>query len=101
MRVIAARFVDRRAAVGVLESLRRSFGLGPADADVAPLAAGAYQMTVLAGRFRESKVREVLEIIRGSGGEVVADVDEGWTLARRPSLAAEAPSGGGSPQSLR
>jgi hypothetical protein len=79
VRVVAARFADRRAARRVLEHLRAKYALGPSDAEVAPLGAAEGQMTVLAGRFREGRVTEVMELLRRAGGEIVADIDEGWT----------------------
>ena len=79
MRVVAARFSDRRTARRVLERLRAKYGLGPHDAEVAPLGGADGQTTVLAGHFREWRVAEVTELIRRAGGEVVADVDERWT----------------------
>jgi hypothetical protein len=85
VRVVAARFADRRAARHLLERLRSRYGLGPRDAEVAPLGATDGHATVLAGRFREGRVAEVVELIRRAGGEVVADIDERWTHSRHDS----------------
>jgi len=85
VRVVAARFADRRAARHLLERLRSKYGLGPRDAEVAPLGSAEGYATVLAGRFRESRVAEVVELIRRAGGEVVADIDERWTQSQHHS----------------
>lgn len=43
---------------------------------------------LLAGRFSESHIRAVAEAVREAGGQVVADVDELWTLPRPQVTAA-------------
>lgn len=87
MRVLAARFRDRDAARGVLELLRDRLPLGVSDADIAPLA-GAADPTrgeaLLAGRFREARVPEVIRVIEDAGGEILADVPETWTKTPVP-----------------
>lgn len=92
MRVLAARFEDRDAATRVLERLRAEYKLGPNDAAVAPLSDAENDGTVLAGRFREHRLREITELIQRAGGRVVADVDEAWT--RTPRAAADRRPGG-------
>ena len=85
MRVLAASFADRDAAVRVLEELRQRFDLTPEDAAVAPLGVGTASgpaSTVLAGRFYEERIDVVRELVERSGGEVVVVVDEVITLPR-------------------
>lgn len=99
MRVVAARFGDREAAAGVLRVLRERYGLGPGDADLAPLGAPTSleeRATLLAGRFHDEKVGEIVQLIERSDGMVVADIDEQWTRPRsaRGELAAEGRSPG-------
>jgi hypothetical protein len=84
VRVLAARFEDRSAATGVLERLRSQYELGPADVAVAPLSDAEQDGTVLAGRFLEHRLRDVVDLIQRAGGHVVADVDEEWTRTPRP-----------------
>jgi hypothetical protein len=79
--VLAARFADREAAGRVLQQLRASYDLGPRDAETAPLgeADDPDGLTLLAGRFHDTRVGEIRHAIEGAGGEIVADLDEGWT----------------------
>jgi hypothetical protein len=83
---MAARFTDWDAADRTLADLRGRFDLDPSDVSVAPLG-GSDQphgsVFLLAGRFRESNVPQVRRIVEGAGGDIVADVDEGWTRPRR------------------
>ena len=84
MRVLAASFADREAAVRVLDALRERYELSPDDAAVAPLGLGAsstHPFTVLAGRFQEDRIDAVRELGEGHGGEIVVVVDE---VATRP-----------------
>ena len=84
-RVLAARFPDRRRASHALESLHRRLD-ETVEAEIAPLATpgeDAADDTLLAGHFDEDQARDVVEIVRASGGEIVADVDERWTRPRR------------------
>jgi hypothetical protein len=85
MRVIAARFAEARAATRLEADLRARFELGPGDIGVAPLG-GADDAPdahlVVAGRFHDARVGEVLRLIQQAGGTVVADVDEVWTKPR-------------------
>ena len=84
MRVLAAKFADREAALRVLESLRAAYDLGPHDAEVAPLGEpdDGDRSTVLAGRFHDARLAAIRDTISRAGGLVVADVDEGWTHPR-------------------
>jgi len=68
----------------VLEQLRVACGLGPRDAETAPLgeADDPDGSTLLAGRFHEARLQEVRGAIERGGGEVVADVDEDLTVPR-------------------
>jgi hypothetical protein len=93
LRVLAARFADREAAARVLEQLRAAFDLGPHDAETAPLGAAGDDdgLTLLAGRFHDSRLPDVRRSIERGGGTIVADVDEGWTHPeRRPASPAAA-----------
>ncbi len=85
VRILAARFGDETAAQKVVALLRRRLDLGATDLSVAPLG-GVDQppgpASLLAGRFVDPRVSEVREIIRQAGGEIVADLDEGWTRPR-------------------
>ncbi len=68
-----------------LQQLRAAYDLGPNDAQTAPLGAADDPdgLTLLAGRFYDTRVSDIRDSIEGNGGEIVVDVDEGWTLPRR------------------
>lgn len=86
MRVLAARFSDRRGAATALRKLRRTMALSEQDVDVAPLGIpgqAEHGEAVLAGRFPDDRLAEVRELVRQAGGEIVANVDERWTLPWR------------------
>ena len=59
------------------------------DAAIAPLgtpgAGDRGEETLLAGRFPENQVALVHSTVTHAGGDVVADVDEQWTLPRAPA----------------
>lgn len=79
MRLVAATFSDESSAQQVLEELRERYRLRATDADLAPLGTAGRdddRRIVLAGRFHEAVVPDVERIIEGSGGAVVAEVDE-------------------------
>ncbi len=79
MRLVAATFADEATAQQVLSELRERYDLRTIDADVAPLGTsgdGASASVVLAGRFRESVVDDVEQLMRERGGAIVAEVDE-------------------------
>jgi hypothetical protein len=85
MRVLAARFPDRRRASTVLGALHRRFPVDPQDVAIAPLGVPGQESDgemLLAGRFPEELTDQVGEIVNEAGGEIVVDVDEAWT---RPS----------------
>lgn len=88
MRVLAARFPDRRIAAAVREMLQRRLRIDPPDVDIAPLAIPGQPSTtdtLLAGRFADDQAAEVSKLVRDAGGEIVANVDETWTLPRSQS----------------
>lgn len=91
MRVLAAKFVDREAAIRVLEQLRAAYDLGPHDADIAPFHETEDgrdgTITLLAGRFHDARLNAIRDAIDRAGGTVVADVDEGWTHPRSTAIA--------------
>lgn len=85
VRIVAARFGDETAAQKAVAVLRSLLDLGATDVSVAPLGGvdqPAGPTSLLAGRFVDPRVSEVREIIRQAGGEIVADLDEGWTRPR-------------------
>ena len=84
MRVLAARFADRRIASAVRDLLRRQMRLDPPEIDIAPLAADepATDETVLAARLSDSDAVEAAALLRDAGGVIVANVDERWTRPR-------------------
>ena len=84
MRVLAARFADRRIASAVRDLLRRQMRLDPPEIDIAPLAADepATDETVLAARFSDGDAAEAAALLRDAGGVIVANVDERWTRPR-------------------
>lgn len=89
MRVLAARFSDRRIASAVRETLQRR--LRVATLDIAPLGIPGQpssEVTLLAGRFSDAQAPEVAELVLEAGGEIVADVDE---MLTRPRSAPRAP----------
>ena len=68
--------------------LRRRLAVEPPDVDIAPLGVPGEESTtdtLLAGRFADEQAREVAELVRQWGGEIVANVDESWTRPRIPS----------------
>jgi hypothetical protein len=93
MRVLAASFDRREAALHVLGLLRERYQLDATDASVAPLAAAgpgeAPAPTVLAGRFREERVDQVRRLCEEHGGQVVVVVDESITRPRRDERGSE------------
>ena len=86
MRVLAARFPDRKRAAAALRALRLRLGLADDDAEIAPLGTPGRgdegEQTLLAGRFDDPHTAIVRTIVADSGGQVVADVDEQWTRPR-------------------
>ncbi len=84
MRVVAARFPDRDRASAALDRLQRTVAVRPPDVGIAPLGLpgdDAHE-TLLAGRFPDEHLPDVVRLVRETGGEIVADVDEDWTLPR-------------------
>jgi hypothetical protein len=82
MRVLAARFRDRRGASVALRQLQRRMALSEQDVGIAPLGMPGeadHGEAVLAGRFPEDRLAEVRELVHEAGGEIVANVDERWT----------------------
>jgi hypothetical protein len=93
MRVLAARFPDRRRASRVLSRLRHDFHVDPGSVGIAPLGVPGRASngdTVLAGRFPDEWADLISRLVNEAGGEVVANVPETWT---RPRAAAPARQG--------
>ncbi len=85
MRVLAARFRDRRAAAAVRDRLIQRRRDGAAPLDIAPLGVPGNPESsdmVLAGQFADDEAAAVTELVRQGGGEIVANVDETWTRPR-------------------
>ncbi len=85
MRVLAARFSDRRIASSVRDLLQHRLHIAAPDVDIAPLGVPGQpstDATLLAGRFSDAQASEVAELVREAGGEIVANVDETWTRPR-------------------
>jgi len=85
MRVLAARFTDRRIASAVKEMLERRLRLHASAVGIAPLGdpdRPSDTDTLLAGRFPDEEAINVTSWLRDAGGEIVADVDEAWTKPR-------------------
>ncbi len=85
MRVLAARFRDRRAASAVRDRLIQTVHADVPDVDIAPLGDPGQPDSndmVLAGRFADEEASAVAELVREGGGEIVANVDEKWTQPR-------------------
>lgn len=79
MRVVAARFPGPEQAWIVLGELHRNLNVDPPDVAVAPLGIPGQEPAnefVLAGRFTDDSVAQVVGLVREGGGVVVADVDE-------------------------
>ena len=92
MRVLAAKFADRRRASTALGALHLRFPVDPQDVAIAPLGIPGQATngdTVLAGRFPEELTDQVSKLVNEAGGEIVADVDEAWT---RPHSTLAVPS---------
>ncbi len=91
MRVLAARFTDRRIASAVKEMIERRLHLHASAVGIAPLGDPDRPMdtdTLLAGRFPDEEALNVTGWLREAGGEIVADVDEAWTKPRsKPATA--------------
>ena len=88
MRVLAAKFRDRRAASAVRERLQNALRDDASDVAIAPLGTpgqAACDDTVLAGCFPDNEAAAVTQLISEAGGEVVANVDEEWTRPRTVS----------------
>ena len=82
LRVLAARFREPRRAAAVLDVLQDKLHVAPPDVAIAPLGTPGQPSAndaVLAGRFPDEQARVVVELVRGAGGEMVANVDERWT----------------------
>lgn len=84
VRIMAARFGNVASAEDARSRLRDRFDLGSSDVSVAPLGGTDHPAgcVSLAGRFLDPRVDEVRGILEGAGGEIIADLDEGWTRPR-------------------
>ncbi len=85
MRVLAAKFADRRIASAVRDVLQRRMHLEQWDVDIAPLATGderAADDTLLAARCPDQVCAETAALLQDAGGEIVVNVDEQWTRPR-------------------
>jgi hypothetical protein len=86
MRVVAARFSGEKQASDALALLQRE--LHPPDVAVAPLASSdepAATDSLLAGLFRDEDARAAIELVQRSGGTIVANIDERWTVLNEAS----------------
>jgi hypothetical protein len=85
MRVLAARFADRRIASAVRDLLHRRMHLAPRDVDIAPLGTAeqrAADDTLLAARCPDHDCAETAALLREAGGVIMVNVDERWTRPR-------------------
>jgi len=91
MHLVGARFDELGAAEAALVELRERAGLD-ADVGLRPLGSLRYeepaQGLVVAGRFEQADVDEVVEIMQRHGGEIVFKRPE-WRLPRPPSRSSE------------
>ena len=65
--------------------LSRTLHVTAPDVSIAPLGMpgqASNSDTLLAGRFPDEEAPRVVELVRESGGEIVANVDERWTKPR-------------------
>jgi hypothetical protein len=85
MRVLAARFGDRRAAAAARDRLMQRLRGCDARMQIAPLGVLGEphsDNTVLAGHFPDEEAPVVAETVRETGGVIVTNVDEAWTRPR-------------------
>jgi len=79
MRILGARFPDRRAFTA-REELRQRHGLAARDIGVRRLGTTDYAVLptdlVLAGRFESEQAADAVRVIERHGGEVLVDRDE-------------------------
>ena len=91
MHLVGARFDELGAAEAALVELRERAGLD-ADVGLRPLGSLRYeepaQGLVVAGRFEQADVDEVVEIMQRHGGEIVFKRPE-WRLPRATSRTSE------------
>jgi len=82
MRIVGARFPDRRAFTA-REELRRRHGLAERDIGVRRLGTTDYAVVptdlVLAGRFEAEQAADAIRVIEQLGGEVLVNRDEAQT----------------------
>ena len=79
MRLVAAGFSDQATARDAEAELREYLDVGQADIALAPAGGDVGRsghQTVLAGRFREHRRRQVETIIEAHGGRIVDDLPE-------------------------
>ncbi|MEZ0241325.1 MAG: hypothetical protein ACAH65_11050 [Chloroflexota bacterium] len=95
MRIVGARFSDRRA-FDAREELRRRHRLGERDISVRRLGTTDYAVLptdlVLAGRFAPEHVADALHVIEQLGGEVLVNREE--APMERPGENAGPPTSG-------
>lgn len=87
MRVLAAKFRHRARASTVLNQLQQTLRVRPPDVAIAPLGLPGTQAadeTLLAGRFADDRVSDVIRMVHEEGGEIVANVEEAWNLTGQP-----------------
>jgi hypothetical protein len=97
MRIVGARFPDRRA-FEAREELRRRHRLGERDISVRRLGTTDYAVLptdlVLAGRFAPEHVADAVRVIEGLGGEVLVNREEA-PIERPGEGAGPSPAGDG------
>ena len=94
MRVVAAIFSEPDQASAACDRLRRE--LPVADMAVAQLGHPGEPLhgdAVLAGRVTDEQAPKVLELVESADGEIVADIDERWTVSNS-SVSSTTPIGG-------
>lgn len=88
MRILGARFPDRRAFTA-REELRQRHGLAARDIAVRRLGTTDYAVLptdlVLAGRFETEQADDAVRVIEQHGGEVLVNRDEAPTEIPTPS----------------
>ena len=88
MEVLGAGFADPSSALAAEAALRRVLDVGDGDLSIQEVAGDEEFVdgatVALAGRIRESRLKEVQTIVRGHGGFILTVVPERWATPSGP-----------------